>query len=180
MTWVDEVIGFWFDTLRPVDWWSASPAIDGLCRERFGPLLDTLSADPPVPSTLDARGHLAAVLVFDQFPRHLFRGSARACATDALAVALTVDAIDRGLDTSLRQPERQFLYMPLMHAEDGALQQRSLAMFGRLDDPRSLRSARAHHDTYTRFGRFPYRNDALDRPSTAEECAFLAKKPGPA
>ena len=173
MDWVDDVLHFWFDTLRPAQWWNAAPEVDAAIRVRFASLLDTMRDRPPAAGDLSARGHLAAVIVFDQFPRHLHRGSPRAFASDALALALTLDAIDRGLDTSLTPAGRQFLYMPLMHSEDADLQDLSVAMFGRLGDRRALRSATTHRDTVERFGRFPYRNEALGRQSTADERNFL-------
>ena len=142
-------------------------------------MLGSSSRRPPDAASLDARGHVAAVLVFDQFPRHIHRGAAAAFATDALALALTCDAIDRGLDDALARNERHFLYLPLMHAEDAAMQARSLAMFERLADRGALRSAIAHRNTFARFGRFPYRNEALGRRSTAAELEFLAGKPEP-
>ena len=174
--WVDEVLQFWFVALRPKDWWSGTPEVDAIVRHRFDVLLESLGRDPPDAVSLDARGHVAAILVFDQFPRHIHRGSALAFATDPLALALTLDAIDRKLDDALSRNERHFLYLPLMHAEDADVQARSLTMFERLADRGALRSAIAHRKTFARFGRFPYRNAALGRISTAEEKEFLAHK----
>lgn len=173
-SWIDDVVAFWFGQLRPKDWWRASPALDALVLERFGGLLAEFTRAPPSAATLDAVGHVAAAIVFDQFSRHIFRGAGQAFATDPFALLLAVDAIDRGLDAALPQVQRHFLYMPLMHSEDLAMQSLSIEMFGRLDDPRALRSARAHRDTLARFGRFPYRNASLGRESTPEETAFLA------
>lgn len=176
--WIDEVLRFWFDTLRPTDWWRGDPRVDETIRSRFATRVAAMSAAPPEQARLDARGHLAAVVVFDQFPRHLHRGSALAFATDALARTFTVDAIDRGLDLELGTHERHVLYMPLMHGEDAHWQAQSLAMFGHLGDHGALRSAVAHERTIARFGRFPQRNAALGRTSTADEVAFLDRKPG--
>jgi uncharacterized protein (DUF924 family) len=176
MQWIAEVIHFWFEELAPKDWWSASPKIDETIRERFETLLELLERDPPELSDLDARGHLATVIAFDQFPRNLFRDSPEAFATDGMALTFTLDALDRGLDRELDEPQRQFLYMPLMHSEDPEIQERSLEQFGTLDH-RAFRSAKQHYDTIARFGRFPYRNEALGRESTDEEREFLAKHP---
>lgn len=176
---IDDVLRFWFEELRPKDWWSAAVAIDNCIRVRFADLWRALREDAPRAADLDARGHLAAVIVFDQLTRHLHRDAALAFSCDPLALGLTIDAIDRGLDEGLSPPERQFLYMPLMHAESGALQARSLAMFERLGNCDAMRSAVAHARTFARFGRFPDRNAALGRSSTAEELAFLAKRAGP-
>jgi len=176
MPWIDDVIEFWFDAIEPKQWWVADHAVDERIRARFGRLHESLAADPPRLADLDARGHLAAVIVFDQFPRNLFRDSAKAFATDDLALAATLAAIDRGLDRALDGAQRQFLYMPLMHSEDPAMQERSLRQFALLTDSRAMKSAREHHETITRFGRFPYRNAALGRASTAAERRYLAKR----
>ena len=177
--WIDDVLKFWFVDLVPKDWWNGSPELDARIEERYWPLLDALTRSPPDAAMLDARGHAAAVIVFDQFSRQIFRGRAEAFATDGEARRLTIDAIDRGLDIELSPAERQFLYMPLMHAEDADLQRRSVERFGLIGEPHGLRSALAHRATFLRFGRFPYRNEALGRPSTPEERAFLASHPQP-
>ena len=174
--WIEPVLRFWFGELAPRQWWNAEAAVDDAVRARFGALRASLVSGPPSPLHLDARGHVAAVIVFDQFPRHLFRGSAEAFATDALARKVTFDAIDRRLDEALPDALRQFLYMPLAHSEDIEVQRLSLRMFGRLADP-DQRDARRHHDTILRFGRFPYRNDALGRASTDAERAYLDRRP---
>lgn len=174
----DDVLRFWFDELQPRSWWNASIEVDRTIRSRFGALHEALTIDPPDLAALDAREHLGLVLVFDQFPRHLHRGSALAFASDRLALSTAEHAIDRGLDAPLSRPERQFLYMPLMHSEASQVQSRSLELFADLDDPLALRSARQHHDLIARFGRFPLRNAALGRPSTDDEKAYLAARAG--
>ena len=179
MSWTDDVIGFWFGALKPRQWWAVDPEVDERIRSRFGALRERLACDPPALADLDARGHLATVILFDQFSRNLFRGSAEAYATDAVALAVAVDAIDRKLDRALPDVERQFLYMPLQHSEDPAVQARSLVQFSTFADPRAMQSARRHHDTIERFGRFPHRNAALGRTSTAAELAFLAERRTP-
>lgn len=177
MTWIDDVLRFWFSELGDADWFAVNPAVDETIRNRFGALYQAMKAAPPDVSTLDARGHLAAVIVFDQFPRNLFRRTAAAFATDALALALARDAVDQGLDAGMNQAERQFLYMPFMHSEVSADHVRSLALFETLDIPDAVGSARQHKAVIDRFGRFPYRNQALGRVTTPEEAAFLATKP---
>lgn len=170
-----EVLAFWFETLKPRDWWRATPAVDARIRARFGPLHAALARDPPEPGTLDALGQLAAVVVLDQFSRHLHRGTAAAYANDDAALVLADDAIARRLDAALPARQRHFVYMPLMHAEDPDVQTRSVACFAALGSPSALRSAVDHRDTIARFGRFPARNAALGRPSTDDERAFLAR-----
>ena len=172
---VDDVLRFWFEELEARTWWNASDAVDLAIRERFAELHETLVRRPPAIGALDARGHLAAVIVLDQLPRHLFRGDARAFASDAQARVVANHAIDRRLDVALPLPQRHFLYMPLMHREDLATQQRALALFAQLDGARALHAARRHHDEIERFGRFPARNAALGRESTDEERRYLGR-----
>jgi uncharacterized protein (DUF924 family) len=125
------------------------------------------------------------VIVLDQFPRNLYRDSPRAFAHDAAARDVALDAEARGFDRALALVERWFLYLPLMHAEDPQLQERSVALLDSLAGtaPPSLREAlagaadfaRRHRDVIARFGRFPHRNRALARASTPEELAYLAQ-----
>lgn len=176
MPWPDDVLHFWFTELAPEDWFAVSPAVDEAIRIRFAELYRAMKAAPPDAAALYAQGHLAAVIVFDQFPRNLFRGAPEAFATDALALALSRDAVGRGLDTGLGEHERQFLYMPFAHSEDPAMQARAVALFATLGLPDAAQSARQHKETIERFGRFPYRNKVLGRVSTPEEEAFLKTK----
>lgn len=164
---------FWFAETRPEQRFASDPAFDARIAARFGTLYEVLAAGVPEAWQATPTGVLAAVIVFDQFPRNLFRGQAKAFATDAAARALTVTALARGDDAGLSEVERQFLYMPLMHSEDAADQQRSVALFEALSDTDAADFARRHRDVVARFGRFPARNAALSRETTAEEAAFL-------
>jgi len=177
MKWTDEVLRFWFSELTPDDWFAVSDPVDEAIRVRCGELYREMKQTPPAPSALDERGHLAAVIVFDQFSRNLFRHTPNAFATDALALSYSLHAAQHGMDEGLNQHERQFLYMPFMHCEDVAMQGLSLKLFTALDLPDALRSARTHKDIIDRFGRFPHRNRALGRVSTAAEEAFLNTQP---
>src|SRR4051812_44086586 len=122
MTWHRAVNDFWFAELTPKDWFGGGPALDEKIRARFDTLYDEIRKTPPQPAEMGAFEHLATVILFDQFPRNMFRGTARAFATDALAQAFARDAVDRGLDKALDGAQKQFLYMPFMHAEDRNLQ----------------------------------------------------------
>ena len=171
---LEEVDRYWFETLSPSDWFRTSEAIDESIRTRFGALLARWSSAPPDPASLDARGHVDAVVVLDQFPRNLHRGHAAAFATDAAALAIAQHAVDAGLDHALDPSRRHMLYMPFMHAEHRALQARSVASFEALGLDDALAAAREHRDLIERFGRFPARNAALGRRSTDAEQRFLA------
>ena len=110
----------------------------------------------------------AAILLFDQVPRNIYRDTARAFAYDPLALTLSKEAIARGMDEGLPNAQRQFVAMPLMHSEDLADQEASVAYFGE-HLPGNLSFARSHHEMIERFGRFPHRNAALGRDTTPEE-----------
>ena len=170
--WVGDVLSFWFTELQPNDWFSGSAAVDDACRSRFGQLYQTLQTRPLLPSSLDARTLLAAVVVFDQFPRNLFRKSAEAYATDVRAQELARHAVASGKDRALKDQERYFLYMPFMHSEDRALQAESVRLFTELGGD-GVKWARNHQSIVERFGRFPHRNAILGRTSTPEEVEFL-------
>jgi uncharacterized protein (DUF924 family) len=170
----DAVLAFWFVETPPRQWFAKDAAFDGLVRDRFHRLtrqalageLDAWSTEPP--------GGLALVLLLDQFPRQIWRDTAMAFAGDPQALSLSLRAVELGwLEAEPDQARRQFWLMPLMHAEDLAVQEAALPLFERLADPRSADFARRHRDVIARFGRFPHRNAALGRVSSAEELAFL-------
>lgn len=174
---VDDVIRFWFEELVPNDWFVRNASVDERIRQRFLSLNECWSAGMQRP--VNAREALAAVIVLDQFPRNLFRGSARAFATDSRALALAQESIASGWDRELPPAQRMFLYMPFQHAEDRAIQARSVELFATLGgEGGSLDYAIKHKEVVDRFGRFPHRNAALGRPSTAEEAEFMEHHPG--
>jgi uncharacterized protein (DUF924 family) len=161
-----------------------TPQTDELIRERYGEL--TLAAEQGRLAHWESspRRRLALILLFDQFSRNIYRGSARAYAQDLEALTLTVSGMQIGADATLDPVERLFFYMPLMHAESLDVQEESVAAFRRLmleapaDLQRifqaSLDAAVEHRDIIARFGRFPHRNRALGRESTPEEIEWLA------
>lgn len=175
--WVDDVLHFWFEELRPEDWFTSSAQVDDKCRSRFGDDYAALKDEPPNAANADARTLLAAVIVFDQFPRNIFRKTPQAYATDAKALELARHAVASGKDKSLPPAQRHFLYLPFMHSEDLQAQAESVRLFNELGIPDGVKYARHHHDIVERFGRFPHRNAILGRRSTAEELAFLKTEP---
>jgi uncharacterized protein (DUF924 family) len=174
--WAREVVGFWFGELKPEDWFGKSDAVDATIRDRFLGLHANLALCPPTVG-LDPQRLLAAILVFDQFPRNMFRGTPQAFATDALALQLATGAIRDGLDLHLSTAERLFVYLPFEHSENADDQARAVSLITRLNDAEWTRYAVAHKDIIDRFGRFPHRNDVLGRTSTPEEIDFL-RQPG--
>lgn len=167
--WAAELLHVWFHTLGPRDWFRPDPRVDAMLRRRFGRELAFLSRRPPAEFLDDPLTALAAVLLFDQLPRNLHRGTPRAFATDPLARAIAKSAIERGWDRALTSRQRQFLAMPLMHSEHIADQCRSLAYFARLGVRYGWPFAVSHYRMVARFGRFPHRNAVLDRESTPAE-----------
>lgn len=173
--WAAELLHLWFRRLRPGDWFAVSADVDEELRRRFSRELAMLSTRPAGEFLSDPQVALAAVLLFDQLPRNLFRGTAQAFATDPLARAIAHGAMERGLDASLSRRERQFLAMPLMHSEAIADQRAALRYFAALGSGFGWEFARSHHAMIARFGRFPHRNEVLGRRSTpAEERAVAA------
>ena len=161
-----------------------TPQTDELIRERYGELTQIAERGALAAWESSPRRRLALILLFDQFSRNIYRGSARAYAQDLEALSLTVSGMQIGADATLDPVERLFFYMPLMHAESLDVQDESVAAFRRLVEEApadlhrifqaSLDSAVEHRDIIARFGRFPHRNAALARESTPEEVAWLA------
>jgi uncharacterized protein (DUF924 family) len=183
-----DVLDFWFlpaddpgrGTPRP-EWFRKDPAFDASIRAKFGALIDEAVSGGQRDWERDARSALARIIVLDQFTRNTFRDTPRAFAGDALAQEAAMSMVSQGRDATLLPVERQFVYLPLEHAEDLALQERSLALFRALEASSGLTNlvdyAVRHRDIIARFGRFPHRNRILGRVSTPEEIAFL-EQPG--
>ena len=171
---IADLLDFWFAEETKARWWQSTSKFDEICRGRFGHLVEQAASDRLDAWQETAEGALALCLLLDQMPRNLFRGTPKAFGTDAKAVAVAASAVDRGLDQTLTTEHRKFLYMPFMHSESLAEQERSIALTKSLDDDNTLHHAEEHADVIRRFGRFPHRNDVLGRSSTAEEEAFLA------
>jgi len=168
--WRHDVLAFWFG-LDPKQWWKSDPLVDDQVRERFQKLWSR-KRELPVESFLDdPLTALAAVILFDQFPRNMFRGNAEQFATDHLALAIAKAAVDRGFADRLEKDERVFLYMPFQHSESLADQNRSIQLVTALDDDYHLGFAKKHHDVIARFGRFPHRNAMLGRAPRPDEVA---------
>jgi uncharacterized protein (DUF924 family) len=168
--WRRDVLTFWFG-LDPDRWWKPDDALDAEIRRRFLKLWAQQRELPVAAFTADPLTALAAAILFDQFPRNMFRGHADQYSTDHLAQAIARAAVDQGFDDQLEKQERAFLYMPFQHSEDADDQQRSLLLFTALGDQEQLRYAKLHHDIIARFGRFPHRNLMLGRAPRPEEVA---------
>ena len=172
--WAAELLHFWFYRMRPGQWFGRNAVVDKALRRRFARELAMLQRRPAREFLRDPITARAAVLLFDQLPRNLHRDSAEAFACDLLARAITKGAIARGWDRNIGKRGCQFLYMPLMHSEAIADQRLALRLFSSLGDASITRFARAHARMVARFGRFPHRNAALGRKSTAAELRAMA------
>lgn len=181
LSWVDQLLGFWFGELTYQQWFKRDDAVDAKIAERFGHVYDQIAALPlpdlQVGSPPTAREVLALIILLDQLPRNLYRGTPLAFATDVKALELSRRAIAVGMDVGLSAHERMFFYLPFEHSETLADQQTSVLLFSAIGDAELTRFAEQHRDIIARFGRFPHRNIILSRVSTAEEVAFL-QEPG--
>ena len=168
--WRSDVLKFWFG-LEPKQWWNGGEELDHRIKQSFLKLW-TEKRQLPVESFLDdPLTALAGVILFDQFPRNMFREHAEQFATDCLALAIARAAIDKKFDEELQPQERGFLYMPFQHSENLADQNRAVLLFTALGDDEQLGYAKKHRDIIERFGRFPHRNVVLGRAPRADELA---------
>jgi len=173
-----QILDFWFKETDPKLWFANDAAFDVRIRERFEEAWREARDGKLEDWKANAEGALALVILLDQFPRNMFRGKAEAFSTDALARAAADRAIRHKFDLEMPVTVRVFFYLPFMHSENLADQDRSVALIGeRLGkDSTNYPFATGHRDLIVRFGRFPARNAALGRVSTPEEIAFLARK----
>jgi len=168
--WRAEVLKFWFG-LTYDEWWGGSAELDHRIKQTFLKLWADKRQLPADAFLTDPLTALAGVILFDQFPRNMFRGHAEQFATDQLALAIARSADDKGFDDELEPRERSFLYMPFQHSENLADQDRGLLLFTALGDEEQLGYARKHRDVIARFGRFPHRNAMLGRAPRPDEIA---------
>lgn len=168
----ETVVAFWRQA-GPDKWFSKSDAFDAEIRSRFLPTYEAAAAGHLASWEDTPEGALALLLVLDQFPRNMFRADKRAFAADPLARQVADRAIARGFDQKFPPAERSFFYLPFEHSEQLADQERCIALFQAMGDAELLKWAELHTDIIRRFGRFPHRNAALGRTTTAEEQAFL-------
>jgi uncharacterized protein (DUF924 family) len=170
-----DVLDFWLGEIGPDGWFNGGDAVDQACRSLFSDLW-SLARDGKLEHWVDGSVNaLAYLIVTDQFPRNLFRGSPDAFATDAKALAVARKSVEAGWDVDWPEPDRMFFYLPFEHSEDPADQVLGVTyMAERLSsDPDMALHARVHQHIIGQFGRFPFRNAALGRTSTQAEEAFM-------
>jgi len=174
----EDVLDFWFVKAGPKRWFAVDPAFDAMMRRRFGPICHAFRHTSDIsthPWLVEPDSALALILLLDQAPRNIWRGSNAAFALDPLALQAANSVIDAGFDWMLPLQKRAFAYLPFTHSED--LEDQAVGVWlheerlAELSD--SVRHARAHYDVIARFGRFPHRNDSLGRVSTPAERTYL-------
>ncbi len=172
----EEILAFWLDEVGPDGWYGGGEALDAEIKLRFEDDYrracdGALSLWLTYPS-----GTLAYIILTDQFPRNMFRGTAESFATDGIAMAAAKMAIAKGWDQKIDEPARQFFYLPLMHSECLVDQDRAVRLImTRMPETGegNLLHAKAHREVIRKFGRFPYRNEALGRETKDAESEFL-------
>jgi uncharacterized protein (DUF924 family) len=173
----EEVLSFWLDDVGEAKWYAQDSALDAEISKRFQETWEGACEGRFSLWLTYSSGALAYIILTDQFPRNMFRGSSRAFSSDRIALAAAKAAVDRRWDMRIDEPARQFFYLPMMHSENLCDQERCVRlMCERMPEhgASNLLHARAHREVIRRFGRFPYRNEALSRPSTPPETDYVS------
>ena len=169
------VLSFWFTEAQPEQWFAANAAFDALIAQRFAQLLPQAAAGECWAWRSTAQGRLAEIIVLDQFSRNVYRNTPRAFAQDPMALALAQEAVAAGALGQLSEVERNFLLLPYMHSESRLIHEQALPLFQQYASAHSYEFERKHQAIIERFGRYPHRNAALGRESSAQEFEFLAQ-----
>jgi len=169
----EEVIDYWYSERLKKHWFASTPELDEEIRRRYIGLWEQAARGELDGWQATPEGSLALAIVLDQFPLNMFRDRPESFSSEARAVAVTLQAVERGQDRQLPVERRAFLYMPLMHSEDPAYQALSVQLFDQPGLEQNLKFARHHRQLIREFGRFPHRNAILGRPSTPAEIAYL-------
>ena len=180
----EDILTFWFGTAdltseiekRPV-WFKSTPEFDGHLIEHYSDICAAAASGALDRLRNTREDCLALILALDQFPRNIYRGTAKAFESDPKARDLARHAMEQGFDRKMARWPRTFLYLPFEHSEIMEDQEKALALYSSFVDAESLKSAIGHHDAIKRFGRFPHRNAVLGRANTAEEEEYLNDPP---
>lgn len=172
----NEVLKFWFEELDPKMHFSKSTELDQMIRESFLEHYESIVAGETTSWRKTPEGRLAEVIVLDQFSRNMFRDTAQAFAADDLALKLAMDAVKNGDDLKFPLNQRVYFYMPYMHSENRHVHEKAVQLFSQKGLEYSLKFEFLHKSIIDRFGRYPHRNEILNRQSTPEELMFLKEK----
>jgi uncharacterized protein (DUF924 family) len=173
----EEILAFWLDEVGPQGWYDGGEELDARIRERFQAAWEKACEGANSLWLTYPSGALAYIILMDQMPRNMFRGTARAFSSDRAALEVAKCAVDKGWDLRIDEPARQFFYLPMMHSENQADQDRCVRLMATRmakSGAANLLHAKVHREVIRRFGRFPYRNEALSRATTEQEKAFFA------
>ena len=168
-----EILKYWFEDLKQSQWWIPDAELDQSIGERFSEIHTKGTLCELFEWRVHAKGRLAEIIVLDQFSRNMFRGSPWSFASDALALALSQEAISVGADKELDPIERSFLYMPFMHSESLKIHEVAIMLFQKNGNQKNYDFELKHKVIIERFGRYPHRNSILGRVSTDDEIEFL-------
>lgn len=174
---VDRVIRFWFEEIKPEQWWKKDPELDRDIETRFGVTHCAAVQGELEPWRESPEGRLAEIIVLDQFSRNIHRDTPLAFANDITALVLAQEAVRTGADRVVEFEKRLFFYMPFMHSESALIHERAMELFGQPGAEFNYEFELKHKAIIDRFGRYPHRNAILGRESTTEEIEFL-KQPG--
>lgn len=172
--WAEQLLRFWFVEHGFADWFKGGADFDRAVAESFADWREALREQPTESFLTDPQTALAAIILFDQVPRNVFRKNAEAFATDHLALAIAKMSVAGAFDVGLSKDERLFLYLPFEHSENRDDQRESVRLIGQLGDPDLLKYAQDHQAMIERFGRFPHRNKALGRADRDGEAEAVA------
>jgi len=174
---INDILHFWFEETQPSQWWKKDPEFDQRIRKQFLSLHQQASRCELFSWRSTPEGRLAEIIILDQFSRNMFRDSAKAFATDPLALALAQEAVSCGADQQISQDKRAFVYLPYMHSESLRIHAEAVKLYQQPGMEDNLVWEIKHQEIIKKFGRYPHRNKALGRTSTVEEIEFL-KQPG--
>ncbi len=172
-----DVLEFWFVETQPQQWFQVNEDFDQQVIDRFSEPYTMATRGEFDEWQKDADGALALIILLDQMPRNMFRGTPKAFETDKKALVVSKYAISKGLDQVLNAQKRRFLYLPFEHSENMSDQKRSVELFEKIkdDDPLGYDYAVRHYKVIEKYGRFPHRNKILGRENTPEEEVYLSK-----
>lgn len=170
-----EVLTFWFDELSPHQWWEKDNALDDLIKVKFESIHQQAIQCELYSWRNSAKGRLAEIIVLDQFSRNMFRDTPQSFAYDGLALSLSQQAIAVGADKELSAIERSFIYTPFMHSESLVIHQEACSLYKTNGIDSNYQFELKHLDIIKKFGRYPHRNNILQRQSTPEEIEFLKR-----
>lgn len=171
----EEVLKFWFEEIKPAQWWKKDDDFDQTISTRFSEVHSRAVRCELFWWRQSANGRLAEIIVLDQFSRNMFRGSPLAFANDQVALALAQEALSLKIDKLLGPVERGFIYLPFMHSESIKIHEVAEELYRQQGNPSSLKWELRHKNIIERFGRYPHRNKILGRISTKEELTFLTQ-----